>query len=446
MARMDLLVTGGKVVTSGGVQEMDVAVKDGRIAALVAPGLPLDAARTFDARARYILPGCVDVHVHTREPGQAHKEDFATLTRAAAAGGITTIMCQPNTSPPINNRQVFHQAQDDWRKKALVDFAIQPLAEPGNVGEIPGLLEAGAISMEFLTADSTGPVLPEIMQAVHQHGGLSSISMGDGGYSQFMRQRLELAGGKDMAAWLSAYPAITEAVGVARLLLLTEGTPYRFHFHMVTTRQGVELIRRARQAGRDTFSVETSPKYLLLTEEDHLRMGPFSTVLPRFKSLDDNEAVWEGILDGTIDMIATDHAPHARAEKERGLEDIWKAPSGVPEIELSLPLMLTQVNRGRLSLGKLVALMAENPARKYGIYPQKGSVQVGADADLVIVAMERETVVDDAKLLTAPKYSAFHGFPLKGLPVVTILRGEVIMEEGKPASGPPRGRFVRPGP
>ena len=444
MVTVDTLVSGGTVVSPTGIQKLDIGIQNGKIYSLTTPGTHLEAARTIDARGRFILPGGVDAHVHTRDPGQTHKEDFGTLSRAAATGGVTTIMCQPTTSPPINSVEMFNQVLEDWPKKSVVDFAIQPMAGPENLGEIPGLVDAGGISMEFLGPGASGPMLMEVMKVVHESGGLSSLSAGDGGYAQLMREGLQQAGRKDVADWISAYPSINEAVGVSRVLLLTEGTPYRFHFHMLTTRKAIELVRRAKQAGRDTVSLETSPKYLLLTEEDHLRMGAFSTVIPRFKSKDDNEAVWEGILDGTIDMIATDHAPHARQEKEVGLEDVWKAPTGVPEVEISLPLMLTQVNRNRLSLSLLVSLMAEVPAKEYGIFPQKGVIQVGSDADLAVVDMDRKKSIDDAQLVTAPKYSAFHGYAVQGLPVMTMLRGEVVVEEGKFVDSPPRGTIVRP--
>lgn len=444
MVRLDTAITGGEVVTSQGVKQTDVGILDGKVYCLVPPGTSLDATRVIDASNRQILPGCVDVHVHTRDPGLAHKEDFATLSHAAAAGGVTTIMCQPTTVPPISTVEMFQQVQEEWPKKSVVDFAIQAMADPEYIHEIPGLLEAGAISMEYLVPGATGPLMMELMKVVHENGGLSGISAGDGGYSQFMRQRLEGAGQQDISAWISAWPSVNEAVGISRVLLLTEDTPYRFHLHMVSTRRSVELLRQAKQLGRNTFSVETSPKYLLLTEEDHRQQGHYSTVLPRFKTKDDNDAVWEGLLDGTIDMVATDHAPHAREEKEAGAENLWQAPTGVPEVEISLPLMLTQVNKRKLSLPKVVSIMAEVPAREYGIFPTKGALQVGSDADVVIVDMAKEGNVDDAKLVTAPKYSAFGGTQLIGIPVMTLLRGEVVMDEGSIMTTPVRGSLVKP--
>ena len=446
MAQVDTLITGGKVVGSSGIQEANVAILDGKVHSLVSPGLQIEASKTIDAKGRYLLPGCVDCHVHTRDPGQTHKEDFGTLTKAAATGGVTTIMCQPNTTPVINNMQVFAQVMEDWPKKAVIDYAIQPLAEPENIGEYRGLLDAGAISLEFLGPTSTGPMMMEMMQTVHENGGLASLSVsaGDSSYAQMVRQRSQEAGQQDMSAWLRAWPEVNEAVGVSRVLLLTEGTPYHFHLHMITTRRALEVIRMAKQTRSDKIHVETSANYLLRTEEEHYKQGPFSCILPRFKSADDNEAAWEALLDGTIDMVSTDHSPHARDEKEAGKEDIWKTPTGIPLIELSLPLMLSQVSAGRLGLPKVVSLMAETPAREYGIFPQKGAIQVGADADIVMVDMERSATVDDAKLVTSPKYSAFHGFPLKGLPVATMVRGEVVAEEGNIVAPSPQGKMVKP--
>ena len=444
MAQLDTIIKGTKVVSPNGVHEMDIGITDGKISLLSAPSSDLIASHTIDGTGRYAIPGCVDCHVHTRDPGQTHKEGFDTLTRAAATGGVTTIMCQPTTTPAINSVDMFWQVVEDWPKKSMVDFTIQAMAEPGNMHEIPGLLEAGSVSMEFLGQGSTGPLMMDIMRVVHENGGISSLSASDGGHSQFMRQKLQDSGRVDIRDWLSAWPRENESVGVSRVLLLTEDTPYRFHFHMITTRRSLELIRAAKEQRPGSFTVETSPKYLLLTEEAHVKMGAFGTVLPRFKTADDNEAVWEALLDGTVDMVGTDHAPHSREEKEEGLIDIWKAPTGVPEVEISLPLMLTQVNKGRLTLPQLVGVMAEAPAKEYGIYPQKGAIRVGSDADLVLVDMERESVIDDAALATAPKYSAFGGTPLKGLPTITMVRGNVVAENGILSDAPPQGNLVKP--
>lgn len=444
MERLDTVVRGGNVVSSRGIRELDIGISDGKVRTLTAPGLQFEAVKTIDARGRFVLPGCVDAHVHSREPGLTHKEDFLTLTSAAAVGGVTTVMCQPNTLPPIHDVATFAQVVEEWPKKAMVDFAVQAGADPTRLGEIAGLLDAGAISIELITPEATGHMLGEILRVIDEHGGLAGVSVPDGGYAQFAKQRLQEAGRKDVSAWVSAWPTMNEAIGVARILILTEGTPYRFQIQMITTRRAIALIREARQTGRDTFTVETSPNYLLLTEDDHQRLGPYGLIHPRFKTPDDVDAVWEGILDGTIDMIDTDHAPHGRSEKEMGREDIWKAPPGIPEIELSLRLMLNEVNRGRLTLPRVTALMAEAQARRYGLYPRKGALEIGSDADLVVVDMDHDQPVEDAALVTASKYSPFSGRSLRGAPVVTLLRGEVIARDGNVVASRPAGQFVRP--
>ena len=318
MPNLDIVITNSTVVTPAGAQQLDIGIKDGRISVLASPGSAPEAARTIDGTGRHALPGCVDCHVHTRDPGQTHKEDFNTLTRAAAAGGVTTIMCQPTTTPAINTEDMVHQVAEDWPKKAMVDFTIQAMAEPGNIDEIPGMLEAGAVSMEFLGQGSTGPMMMDIMKAVHESGGISSMTAYDGGHSQFMRQHLQESGRVAIQDWLGAWPRENESVGVARVLLLTENTPFRFHFHMITTKRSLELIREAKEKRPGSFTVETSPKYLLLTEEDHVRMGAFGTVLPRFKTPEDNAAVWGGLLDGSIDMVTMLPTPAPRRRKGSG--------------------------------------------------------------------------------------------------------------------------------
>lgn len=443
MERLDTLIRGGKLVNSRGIVDLDIGIRDGAVCVLAAPEQPLLAARVIDARGRFVLPGCVDAHVHSREPGLAHKEDFLTLTRAAALGGITTIICQPNTVPPINNLDTFRLVVEDWAKRAFVDFGVQGMADSTNLAAIEPLLGAGAMSIELITAEVTGHLLGEILRTVHDHGGIAGVSVPDGGYSQYAKRQLQSAGRNDIAAWISAWPKVNEAIGVARVLLLTENTPYRFHLQMITTERAVLLLREAKQSNRSTFTVETSPHYLLLTEDDHASLGPWGMVHPRLKSAEDVHAVWAGILDGTIDMINTDHAPHARFEKESGYEDIWNAPPGIPGIELSLRLMLDQVNRGKLTLPKLTELMSEAQARRYGLYPQKGALDVGSDADIVIVDMEREQSVDNRHLVTAPKYSPFHGRRLQGTPMMTLLRGDLLAENGSVIEALPNGRFLR---
>ena len=207
MPNLDIVIANSTVITPAGAQQLDIGITDGRISVLASPGSAPEAARTIDGTGRYALPGCVDCHVHTRDPGQTHKEDFNTLTRAARAGGVTTIMCQPTTTPAINSADMVHQVAEDWPKKAMVDFTIQAMAEPGNMGEIPGMLEAGAVSMEFLGQGSTGPMMMDIMKAVHENGGISSMTASDGGHSQFMRQQLQESGRVDIRDWLEALAA-----------------------------------------------------------------------------------------------------------------------------------------------------------------------------------------------------------------------------------------------
>jgi len=444
MTRVDLLITGGNIVSPDGIQELNVGITDGKIFSLTRYGEDIEHKTEIKAEGKYLLPGCVDAHVHPRDPGFTYKEDFTTLTKAAAVGGVTTIMCQPTTNPSISNSDMFNRVFQHWRGKALVDFAIQGMAEPDNIHDIGGLIEAGVVSLEFLGKESTGSMFKELLIAVSSHGGIAGLSSED--IHQFLKKGAEFkaAGRNDILAWIEALDAGIEAYNVSRSLDLTKETSCAAHLHMISTRKSVELIRNSKSMDRNVITAETSPKYLMLTQDDHVGMGPFSTVLPRFKTADDNEALWEGILDNTIDMIATDHAPHARHEKEKGFSDIWMSPTGVPEVELSLPLMLTQVNKGRLSINKLVDLMCETPARTYKIYPQKGVIQVGADADVVVTDMNSRRVVKDSMLITAPKYSAFDGFDLIGGPIVTIVRGNLVMKLGEIAMGEPIGNIVRP--
>jgi dihydroorotase len=440
---LNMLVHGGKVVTSGGIQNLDIGINDGVVSYLGISELPIDAQRKIDASGLTILPGCIDAHVHPRDPGQTHKESFETLTQAAAVGGITTFFCQPNLACPITSAQRLLGAAEHWTQNALVDFAIQAMPDPEHPGEIKQLLHSGAISVEFITPDSRGAAFIDLLKIVHRYGGIAGVSCTDWEYAKYAQGHSVNNGLFQMKHWLNAYPPEHEAGNLARFLALTEKTPYELHFHMLTTKRSVELLRWAKKKGRRSITAETAPRYVLLSSAEHLRQGPRSTVVPPLRTSEDNTALWDALSEGTVDLISSDHAPHANLDKEADA-NIWRTAAGVPEIELSLPLMLNAAREKYLSLNRVVELMSESPARRYGIYPKKGTIQVGSDADMVLVDADKQRTVKNANLCTAPKYSLFDGWCLTGWPVMTLLRGEIVAEHFRVVNSAHRGEWIRP--
>ena len=445
---LDVAISGGTVATGTQTFDATVGIRDGRIAAFYGPEEEITALQTIDAAGRLVLPGFVDAHVHMREPGPVHKEGFETGTMAAAAGGVTTVMAMPTTDPPTLTPTDFEDKVRLAETKAYVDFALQ-----AGVGEdlsfIAELARMGAASFEIFLADIF-PALAmgdsghfsEALGRIAEVGGIAGITPGDEG---IIRQRTARADGEGVhkpLAFARTRPPVSEALGVARACILAGETGTRIHIRQVSCQASVAVLRDARSHS-DRLSGEVTPHNLLLTEADLERHGPFAKMVPPLRQPSDLESLWDALLDGTIDIVATDHAPHLPAEKEPGKQDIWKAPGGIPGLQTFPPLMLDQVAKGRMTLAELVRTCCEQPARLFGLYPRKGALLPGSDADLVIVDSDRERAIENAEQLSKAANTPFAGQVVKGWPVLTMVRGRVVMRDGI-IEGSPAGTFVKP--
>jgi dihydroorotase (multifunctional complex type) len=438
---LDTLVYGGHVVRPPSIQPLNIGIKDGTVSFLGETHLSVEANQKIDATGLVILPGCVDVHVHPRDPGQSHKETFSNLTQAAAVGGITTIFCQPNLANPVKTSRRLLEVAEYWAASSWVDFAIQALPDPNNVHEIKQMIGAGAISIEFITPETRSSGFIELLRAVHEEGGVSGISCTDWEYANQIKAKSLQQGLTAADQWLMAYPSEREAATLAKTLSETDGMPFQLHFHMLSTTQSADILRSAKRKRAALISAETAPRYLMLNRSQHLKERARSTVIPPLRTGRDNAGLWSAIYDETVDLISSDHAPHAQCEKETDT-NVWQSAPGLAEIELSLPLMLNAVTSKFLDLCKLVNLMSERPARRYGIYPKKGAIQIGSDADLVFVDLNKRQPIANSNLCTAGKYTLFDGWSLQGWPVKTLLRGTTVAENLSPV-GPAMGQWVR---
>jgi dihydroorotase len=449
---VDLLVRGGTVVTSEETRRAHVLVQDGRILDVVAGDTPA-AREVIDATGLHVLPGLIDPHVHFRTPGLEDKEDFATGSRAAAAGGITTVIDMPNVLPPTWSVEALDTKLAAIRGRAYVDYALYAVLVEGNLGQIRPLASAGVCGYKIFLGDTTGnipaPSDGEILdgwRALSEIGLRCGVHAEDNGIVLYRRAQLQAAGRSDPLAHVDSRPPIAEAEAVSRTILFAKEARSRLMIFHTSAAQSVELIRLGRAAGVDVVA-ETCPQYLLLEADDMVRrgLGTILKVNPPVRAREHQEALWTGVLDGTIEVIGTDHAPHTAADKMAGnpLGDIWKAAAGCPGVETSVALMLTQVHAGRLSLNRYVALQAEGPARAWNLWPRKGRLARGADADLTIVDLRARDVIDPARLHSKSRTTPFAGTQVTGLPVYTIVRGRVVMRRGEIAE-PPSGDFVRP--
>lgn len=460
----DHLIKNGTIVTPSETYQANLYIKEGKIAAISKTALEGTADQETDARGQYILPGLIDVHVHSRDPGPTYKEDFFTSTQAAAAGGITTIFDMPNTTPPTRDAASYHAQVDNLTPKAHVDFGLWGIAlGPMNNASLPELHNAGVIGIKYFWGYAVNKntfqltynyepgmtdVLPplsdgevyEIFQNVAKTGNVLAIHGEDSSLIQTLTEQVKKSGRDDYEALLDGRPNLAEEVTVQMGTAFSRASGAKLHVLHVTTAEAADAIRRAQAQGAPV-SAETCPHYLFLSNEDYPTVGAVMKIYPPVKYKRDQQALWQAINDGTITIISSDHAPHTAEEKSGSL---WKIPAGMPGTETMAPLMLNAVNEGRLSLQKLTALMSENPAKRFGIYPRKGSLEVGTDADITIVDLNKETTIKAANLHSKSKVTAYDGWRVKGIPVQTIVRGETIMKNGE-IIHKPMGRVIKPG-
>ena len=457
LARVDLVVRGGTVVSPAGRSPRDIAVRDGRIAALVDPGEPLEADRVINATGLHVLPGVIDVHSHHREPGFTHKDDIVTSTAQCAAGGVTTSFAMPNVDPPPNTAERLDAMIELYEARSIVDWNIN--AAGTVVEEIPRLAERGIAAFKIFMVVDTGrsyPHMPGI--GVHDHGELLGLfeAVGETGlplmvhpHDQALMHHIEQGfwdrGERDALAYAKAYAAhdgIIWDVAASVLLRLQRATGTQLHLLHTQTIGVIEQLRAAKARGQ-RVTAELNPWAVLLGNDwatiERLGSYALSYWVPDVNT----EPLWEALRDGTIDLISTDHAPHTREEKDPGWVDGWKAHTGTPSVQFYVPMFLDAARSGRLTLERVVELTSAAPARIFGL-EAKGRIEVGADADLAIVDLDGVLEITDDIVLSKIGWTPYAGRTVRGTVETTIVRGEVVYEDGNVIGRPGFGRQARP--
>lgn len=456
----DLVVASNQILTAGGWLRGQIGVRGGRIEALLAPDVSVTAGRLVDVGEKHVIPGLIDTHVHLRDPGYRYKETVEAGTRAAAAGGVTSIFDMPNVRPPTTTVERLRAHLSNAKAQAMVDFGH---IASGVIPEtIPDLAAGGASALKIWMMEDVGRDYPHAPgTAVTNHGVLYRcfeaaaetdiplfIHPHDQHVYEVMVERARRDWGTDFRSYAKARHSGDGVVinsGVATALEFQRATRAHMHMLHLSTRAGIDMIRRAKAEGRRVTG-EVNPNALFVgnTWENLEKRGPF--ILGAWVPEDDVEAIWEGVDDGTVDVFASDHGPHTKDEKEPGWEDMYATPGGSPSIEHYPRLLFDAVNQGRLTLEKVVELCATNPARLMGYDDRKGSIKIGADADLVVVDMEREETITAANSHYMCGWTNLEGVTVKGVPSMTILRGNVIMEDGNVTAEPGSGELLSPVP
>jgi dihydroorotase len=428
----DLVIHGGIIASDTSLTAASLAIADGRIVAVgAAPAMP-PARATLDATGLHLLPGAIDAHVHFREPGYTHKEDWDTGTAAAAMGGVTTVFEMPNVNPPTGTLDALRMKQTA-AAKARVDYGLYGLLAEDTIDSLEALIDGGVAAFKCfmgntfgnLPSPSTGAML-EGFEIIARHGLRISLHAETASIMARRQAALIAAGRHDPLAHLASRPAVVATEAVARAAILAEWTGARIHVLHISSADELRPLREAKARGVDVTG-ETCPHYLLFDERAYETLGPIIRVNPPVREQRHQDALWPALLDGTIDMIATDHAPHDPAEKTRA--DIWQADCGFPGVETQMALMLTQVAAGRLTLTDYVRLSAVAPARAFGLFPAKGVLTPGADADIAIVDLARTATITAARLHSRGRITPFEGMEVRGVPVHTLVRGRFVMRD-----------------
>lgn len=459
MAEFDLVVRSSDIVTPSGRVDGQIAISGERIAAIAAAGTTLEARNTIDAGDKPVIPGLIDTHCHFRDPGYTHKEDYYHGTVAAAAGGVTTVFDMPNVDPPTTTADRLKAHLENAQSKAVVDFGHNASGVvPENIEE---LAEAGATAFKVWMMQDIGRDYPHPPgTSVTNHAVLYRIfeAVAETGLPLYIhphdQELYDLFVGRSREQWGTDFRSYARALrggdgvvlnaAIATILEFQRSTGTTLHVLHLSTRAGIDMVRQAKRQGR-SVTAEANPFAMFVTNDwaNIERRGPYS--LGFWVPENDNPSMWEAIVDGTIDVVGSDHGPHTKEEKEVGWKDMYTAPGGSPMIEQYLRLMLTEVNKGRLSLERVVELCSSKPAEVAGFAGRKGAITPGADADLVVLDMDHEETLHAEHSHYRCGWMSSEDLESKGRPRMTILRGRVIMEDGNVTAEKGSGRLLRPG-
>ena len=437
------IVRGSRIVLPSGTSATDVLLEDERILA-IAPYGTLSAPQVVDAAERLVIPGIVNSHVHTRDPGQTHKEDFLSASRAAARGGVTTIMAMPNTAPLVDSVDGFHAAAAAG-SASIVDFGIQALAHASSLENIPALAETGVVSFElFLGGGPSALITRERAMQNSLFAAVAAVNSLMGLYPDDPDVSAKLDCGGDAQAIGRAHPAEVEAGALMTALALAAARHCRVHVRQVSTALCAAVVAELRRGGMAALlTAEVTPHHLALTMDDFIRFGSHGLIMPPLRSEKDANALWRALERGGIDTIGSDHAPHHEDEKNAGREDLRKALPGFPGLETFLPAVLTECRRRGLGDQFFVSTAVENPARLFGVDHRKGAIAPGLDADLVIVDDSVDEIIDCGRFLSKAKYSPFHGRRVSARVDLTMVRGETVYTGGAVDDDAQRGQLLR---
>ncbi|MGC8817348.1 MAG: dihydroorotase [Candidatus Hadarchaeum sp.] len=434
--KAETVVTNGKIFSRGFFLEAGLAIEAGKIVSIAKePNLPA-ADEKIDASGNIIIPGAIDAHVHLHVPGYLHREDFANGTKAAAIGGTTTVIdfAIPGKESLVKTFTLMKSAGE---KMCAADFALHAaVCLEEHIEEIPQVAKMGAVSFKHFMANPDGlspletGVMLDSFRKIREAQSLATVHAENESIILHRLRELKKLGRSDPTAHALSRPTIAEVEAISRAILLASTTGAPLHVFHISSERGAGLIREAKKAGL-SVSGETCPHYLLFNQEDLKKFGPYLQVNPPLRTKADSEALWKALADGVLDILVTDHYAPLQVEKESGWNNIWEVEAGVPGVETRVMLTISEgYHRRKIPLGRLVEVISTQPARVFGLYPAKGTLRPGSDADLTIIDLKDEMVIKAEKLHQRADWTPFEGFMVKGVPKLTMVRGKIVSKDG----------------
>jgi len=442
---VDLVLINAKAYINKKIVDSSLATNNGKIFKMGKEANMPKAEAKIDLKNLLVLPGLIDAHVHLRDEGKAYKEDFYSGTAAAAAGGITTVLDMPNNNPVTMDAETLKNRMKIAKGEILVNVGFYS-EFPRNMKEIEEIVEEGAVAFKLFMTEQVGGLnidddhaLLEAFKIANELKFSVAAHAEDKTALEKAENEFKRANCNDIEAFLKAHSESVEVKAIRRLLNIAKQANTHVHFCHVSTENGLKAIIDGKKSGMP-ITCETTPHHLFLSVNDLRQIGTLALTMPPVREKNHIVALWDGVKNGWIDILASDHAPHALKEKKARV--VWDVKVGIAGLETTLPLLLTEANRGRLTIADVVRLMAEKPAEIFNL-KGRGNLKEGNNADLVVVDLKRKHKIDASKFHSKAKYSPFDGWKVEGKPVKTFVGGQLIMDEGEIIAEGGRGEIIR---
>lgn len=443
MTSVDLVIKNARLLLDSGLVHGGLAVSGGKICAVASnEHLPI-AEETIDAKGNIVMPGLIDGHAHIHDDLMDDHEDFTSGSRAAAAGGVTTIVDMPLVSQ-MDSEVALETKIKAGNEMSLVDFTFTGgMLKESNYLMIQKLLEKGVGAFKAFTCDpfyANSGTIVKALSEVSERGGMITIHSEDQGILDEFAKDFEGEWDAPISHALSR-PPLAEQLAVRQNLAIAEQTGGHLHIAHITTKNGILEIEKGRLRGI-TVTTEVCPHHLIFYRDDMNRLGTKSKLNPPLRTKEDRGALWSALLRGSIEMVVSDHAPCPIEKKEAGAEDIREAWAGVDGIQMILRVLLSEgINRGRISYSRLLQITSSNPAKIFGLFPKKGSLQIGSDADLVIIDPSLEENISSEMMFSKCNWTLYEGMRFTGAPIMTFVRGRKVFEHDRTTIKPGHGQF-----